>query len=81
MKKPTVRINPVAQQFAAPGERIIEVTFPDGQGALISLRPDRHHDGCWIIAPYELDVRIGVEGPRYRPSEPEQPAPDGGNLP
>jgi len=36
-KKPTVKLKCPANQHAAPGERIIEFTFPNGKGGLISF--------------------------------------------
>jgi hypothetical protein len=36
-RKPRVNTNPGANQYAAPGERIIEYTMPDGTGGLISF--------------------------------------------
>jgi hypothetical protein len=38
MAKPKVNTNPVANQYSAPNERIIEYSIRSGLGGLISLR-------------------------------------------
>lgn len=36
--KPRVTVHPYADHYAPAGERIIEYSFPDGKGGLISFR-------------------------------------------
>lgn len=54
-KPPRARVNPrpLADDYAAPGERIAEVTFPSGRGCLISCRI--RDDGAEEVVIYRAD--------------------------
>ena len=54
-KPPRARVNPrpEADNHAAPGERIAEVTFPSGRGCLISCRI--RDDGAEEVVIYRAD--------------------------
>lgn len=60
MSKPRVTVNCVANKYAAPNERIIEVFDKDTkQGALISLLS---YNGRLIIGLYCADHRVEIRG-------------------
>jgi hypothetical protein len=46
-----------ADKFASEGERIVEFTFPDGRGGLISLR---EVDGQPMVTLYRVDPEVKV---------------------
>ena len=54
-QKPRVIINCVANQYASPGERIIEFSFPDGTGGLISF-----YSGNKTVSVYRVDDSVDV---------------------
>lgn len=61
-KKPTVTLRSVADQFAAPNERIVEISHngPGGYaGALISIRA--REDGFLVVEVYRAE-RVTVAG-------------------
>lgn len=62
MGKPSAKLNPVANQYAGPEERIIEYTdHRTGLGGLISIR--RHGDDTLSVDLYAHDpgvtIRVG----------------------
>jgi hypothetical protein len=59
MKKPVVKLNPVANRYAAPGEWIIEVCFPSGRGCLISFGEFENEQAR--IEVYRADAGIDVQ--------------------
>lgn len=60
--KPRVTINAVADKYASAGERIVEVSFCDGSGALISLRQPTTERRSRIEV-YKTDGQVRVSGP------------------
>ena len=65
VKKPSVTTNCVAHTYAAPNERIIEFTFPDGHSGLISFRDIWTQNGndtvhTLIVDLYRMDAGITV---------------------
>ena len=65
-KKPRVTVLCVANRYAAPNERIIEVgSGSKGVGCLISLREIA--DGTLIVEPYHADrVKVRLNRRDYR---------------
>jgi hypothetical protein len=57
MDRPTVTVACVADRGHAAGERVIEITFPDGKGCLVSLQSggDKH-----TLEIYRADAGICV---------------------
>lgn len=63
-RKPRVDLQPAANVFARPDEKIMEVTGPDGgPTALISLR---FVDGTLIVEPYALSDDTRVMAPTHQ---------------
>ena len=58
MSKPRVITNCVANHYAGPTERIIEYSFPDGSGGLISLFVDS--DGNPRVDLYRHDTNVQI---------------------
>lgn len=56
MRKPSINLNGPANQYAAPDERIVEFTFPDGSGGLISFCNNH-------IEIYRTDPSVTVAAP------------------
>lgn len=59
-KKPSV-VTGVADKHARPGERIVEVSFPNGLGGLISLSQDA--DGQCKVELYRFDPAVTITVP------------------
>lgn len=57
-RKPKVIVNCVANHYTGPNERIIEFTFPSGEGGLISLRTT--HEGASVVDVYNYDRYVQV---------------------
>ena len=61
--KPKVTVNCVANHYAMPSERIIEVSDRDtGKGLLISIRSGA--DGELLVEPYRCDDGVRIITPR-----------------
>lgn len=60
MKKPSVNVNPVANKYSAPDERIVEFTFDNGVGGLISFRTV---NGTPTVEIYRCDMSVIVSTP------------------
>lgn len=58
MKRPRVIVNCVADTYHLPQEKIIEFTFPDGSGGLMSLIVDNY--GKPVISLYNVDEAIDI---------------------
>lgn len=58
-KRPRVITRCVADRYASQGERIVEFTFPDGTGGLISL----HSHGRNVLSVYRVDPDIIITTP------------------
>lgn len=65
MKKPRVNTSPTANFYAAPNERIIEVTGQDGIGCLIAIR--NLTGGTVLVQVYRADPGIQLVGPDNQP--------------
>lgn len=63
MEKARITTGPVASHYEAPNERIVEFSWPDGNGGLISFR--QLNDGTPIVELYRLDQAIVVPSPSY----------------
>jgi hypothetical protein len=57
--KPSVKLKCVANSYASPNERIIEISGRDGEGALISVR-NCDDDGKVLISVYRVDPKVIV---------------------
>lgn len=64
MKKPKITVNCVANQYAADNEQIVEFSFSNGIGGLISLRSTE--GGKIIVELYNHDsgIEIRVSNPK-----------------
>lgn len=62
MKKPTVNTKCVADNYSMPSEKIIEISFPDGTGCLISLWVAEDRGGNLVnrVDVYRIDKGIDV---------------------
>lgn len=63
MKKPRVSTRCVANYYARPGQRIIEFSFPDGRGGLISFETDPAGGSFGPVARvhvYRIDTGVAV---------------------
>lgn len=58
IRKPRVTTNCPANNAAAPNERIIEFSFPDGTGGLLSFRT--LDNGTNVVEAYRVDAGIKV---------------------
>jgi len=58
--KPSV-VTGVGDKHARPGERIVEVSFPNGLGGLISLSQDA--DGQCKVELYRFDAAVKITVP------------------
>jgi hypothetical protein len=65
LKRPQIKTPCVADRHHGPGERIAEVTFPDGRGCLISTAYDR---GVARVDVYRADPGVVINRPT-RPGE------------
>jgi hypothetical protein len=67
MRKPKVTLKCVADQYASPGEKIIELS-DNGSGCLISIR---RVNGKLVICPYrgDKDVVVWIEGREIQVTE------------
>ena len=63
LARPRVLLDCVANDFSSPGERIIEFSFPNGNGGLISLSQP---GGRTIVEIYRTDQGIEIMGPERR---------------
>lgn len=72
MKLAQVEPAPGAQKCAAPGERIVQFSFPDGTGGLISLR--QFDNGITpainVVEVYRTDGGVRVLAPDVQPQWP-----------
>lgn len=57
MARPKVTLRCPAEAFHSAGERIVEFSFPDGTGGLISFR---EYGGKKLVTLYRLDPSIKV---------------------
>lgn len=62
MRRPTVRVNCVADRHHAPAERIIEFSDHTGAGGLISFSTSS--TGTLIVDVYRTDANVRVVSPR-----------------
>ena len=60
-RRPSVKLRCVADHYSSNGERIVEFSFPNGLGGLISLKQD--DQGRASIQLYRLDQDIMVRVP------------------
>ncbi len=58
MKRPSVTVKCVADRYHLPTERIVEFSFPSGQGGLISFRV--MPSGTDIVEIYRIDNGVHV---------------------
>jgi len=58
MKRPSVTTKCVADTYHLQGERIVEFSFPNGKGGLISLMLDNY--GNPIVCLYNVDKEIEI---------------------
>ncbi len=60
MRKPSINIKPVANNYAMPHERIVEINSgtPGGPGALVSLVAGE--DGTLLVEIYRIDEGVTV---------------------
>lgn len=61
-KRPSVKTACVADRYHANTERIVEFSFPSGEGGLISLRT--LHDGTPVVEVYRSDPNVHVLQPQ-----------------
>jgi hypothetical protein len=66
-RKPKVNTNCVADVYAGPNEKIVEVSIPGGGPAM--LLSCRGVDGALIVEPYEMDLDAHVMQPKMRTGE------------
>jgi hypothetical protein len=59
-KKPRVITRCVANNYTLPDERIIEISFPDGSGCLISLKCKTEDAGDNVVVVYQVDENINA---------------------
>jgi hypothetical protein len=59
-KRPSVTVPCVADHYHAPAQRIIEFTFPSGNGGLISFSTKA--DGTDVVEVYRHDRGVRVVG-------------------
>src|SRR5512137_41385 len=71
--KPQVIVNCVASHYAGPSETIIEYTFPDGTGGLISFLT--LEDGAPSVSLYRHDPTVKIMTPAATPDPVTQAAP------
>ena len=67
MSKPQITTNCVANHYAGPSERIIEISSGAG-GCLIGVAETREDDGTpvLLVSVYSADASVRVTGPSYR---------------
>lgn len=58
MRKPRVLTRCVANNYAAPGQRIVEYSFPNGKGGLISF--DLDNEGNARVDLYQQDPEVTI---------------------
>ena len=59
MKRPSIKSPCVADRYASPGERIAEITLPDGRGLLLSVR----NDGTIHVYRPDTTMTLNVRSP------------------
>ena len=57
-RRPYINTTPGADQYAAPYERIVEFSFPNGEGGLISFA--ELSDGTCTVDIYRCSARVRV---------------------